>query len=174
MLSIQHDAPVPNFEVDSHERTRVNALNSRIRLVWGLRLLAGALILGAVATVAAIALDVTPFVGVALTVAILVVGVPYTLVRYRRWGYEVQDDALVLERGVLTTVDTAVPYVRVQHVDTQRSPLERLVGLSRVVVYTAGSRGADVAVPGLEPERADELHARLRRLAVESEPEDGV
>jgi membrane protein YdbS with pleckstrin-like domain len=69
-------------------------------------------------------------------------------------------------------VNSVVPFVRVQHVDSQRGPIERLAGLSSVVVYTAGSRGADVTIPGLRPERAEAIQAELRRLATESEPGD--
>jgi membrane protein YdbS with pleckstrin-like domain len=67
-----------------------------------------------------------------------------------------------------------VPFVRIQHVDTSRSPIERLVGLASTVVYTAGSRGADVSVPGLETGDADDLRERLKRLAIRSESEDAV
>jgi membrane protein YdbS with pleckstrin-like domain len=63
--------------------------------------------------------------------------------------------------------------VRVQHVDSRKGPLERVLGLGRVVVYTAGSRGADVAIPGLLADRADDVQETLRRLAIESEPDDG-
>lgn len=112
--------------------------------------------------------------GLAVGVLGTVLGTVHALLLYRDWRFELQDDALYLERGVLTRVETAVPYVRVQHVDTQRSPVDRALGLSTVVVYTAGSRGADVTVPGLPPERAKRLRNELRALAVESEPEDAV
>jgi len=101
-------------------------------------------------------------------------GVLHALARFERWRYEVQADALYLERGVVTEIETAVPFVRVQHVDTQRGPIARLLGIASVVVYTAGSRGADVTIPGLTPDRADALRNRLRELAIESEPDDGV
>ncbi|MFW5948277.1 MAG: PH domain-containing protein, partial [Halolamina sp.] len=55
-----------------------------------------------------------------------------------------------------------------------RSPLERLLGLSTLVVYTAGSRGADVTIPGLTPEHASTLQQRLERLTIESEEDDAV
>lgn len=119
-------------------------------------------------------LSVSPLLGPGLAVVLLVLVVVYVQALYRSWGYRLDDDALELERGVITSVETAVPYVRVQHVDTQRGPLDRLFGLGRVVVYTAGSRGADVTIPGLEPNQARELRNRLRDLAIESEPEDAV
>ncbi|MFB6254405.1 MAG: PH domain-containing protein [Halobacteriaceae archaeon] len=109
-----------------------------------------------------------------LALVIFVLGVVHSIYRYRSWEFDIQDDALFLHHGVLTLVDTSVPYVRVQHVDTQRGPLSRLVGLSNVVVYTAGSRGADVTIPGLRPERATELREYLRDLAIESEQGDAV
>ena len=65
-----------------------------------------------------------------------------------------------------------------QHVDTQRGMVDRLFGLSQVVVYTAGSRGADVGIPGLLPKDADDIQEKLRKVAFESEVEgefgDGV
>jgi membrane protein YdbS with pleckstrin-like domain len=86
----------------------------------------------------------------------------------------VRDDAIYLERGVFTRVRTVVPFVRIQHVDSSRGPVERVVGLGRVVVYTAGSRGADVTVPGLTPSSADDLRERLKRLAIRAEGDDAV
>jgi len=100
----------------------------------------------------------------------------YMLRRYANWSFEMREDYLYLERGVIRKVKTKVPYVRVQHVDTQRGLVERIFGLSQLVVYTAGSRGADVGIPGLLPGDADELQEELRKVAVKSEEEfgDGV
>ena len=98
----------------------------------------------------------------------------HAVLYYRSWRYEVREDSLYLTRGVLTRVQTVAPYVRVQHIDARRGPVERILGLSTLVVYTAGSRGADVTVPGLTDDRADELQRALKRLAIESEEEDAV
>ncbi len=150
-------------------------LDPRVRYVWGVGVIARGLLVGIVATsVLAAAVPRWLPAGVGLAGLYVALGLVHTVYRYRRWRYELQDDALYIERGVITHVRTVVPYVRVQHVDTQRGPTERLVDLSRVVVYTAGSRRADVTVPGLMPNRADALQERLRRLAIESEPEDAV
>lgn len=114
----------------------------------------------------------TVTVGAFVLVAAL--GVLRSVLRYRSWAYVVREESLFLQRGVFTHVRSIVPYVRVQHIDTRRSALERLFGLSSLVVYTAGSRGADVTIPGLTPERATALQSRLKRLAIESEEEDAV
>ena len=103
-----------------------------------------------------------------------VLGALHAVLLYRSWHYVVRENSLYLTRGVFTVVQTVVPYVRVQHIDTRRSALERALGLSSLVVYTAGSRGADVTIPGLTPDRAETLQSRLKRLAIESEDEDAV
>jgi membrane protein YdbS with pleckstrin-like domain len=153
----------------------MESLNPRVRWLWVGGAAVGAVVLGAIAAVVVtVAVGRSPLLGGAVAVIVFALGATHALLRYRAFGYEVQDEALYIERGVLTQVRTVVPYVRVQHVDTQRSPLERILGLGSVVVYTAGSRGADVTVPGLEPDRASGLQQRLRRLAGESESDDAV
>lgn len=156
------------------------ALHPRVRVVW----LGGVLVLAAVALgLGLLALrlgderlpaSVWRWLVLGAAIAIALLGSVHAVLRYRVWRFALEDDALYLERGVITRVETAVPYVRVQHIDTHRGPVERLVGLSSVVVYTAGSRGADVTVPGLAPDRARRLRDRLRDLAVAAEPEDAV
>ena len=149
--------------------------HARVRLLWVARALVTAVVIAVIGYVVdrfALSLGVVLLaLGFAL-VAIL--GIAHALLYYRSWRFEIQDDALYLVRGVVTEVETAVPYVRVQHVDTQRGPLERLFGLSSLVVYTAGTRGADITIPGLTPERANGLRDRLRDLAIESEGSDAV
>lgn len=151
----------------------METLHPNVRIVWVLQVLVGAAIVGGILLVADAVLGVSPWM-VAVAVALGAVGVVHALLRYRVWGFVVEDDGLYLERGVLTRVITSVPFVRVQHVDSRRGPVERLVGLASVVVYTAGSRGADVTIPGLRPERAEQLREQLRELAIESEQEDAV
>ncbi|WP_049971047.1 PH domain-containing protein [Haladaptatus cibarius] len=153
----------------------METLNSRVRIVWFAGVLITTAFVGAVLfAVRRFVFDIAVWLPLALAVVIFVLGGIYTVFKYRVWRFEIRDDDLYLERGVFTRVTTVVPFVRVQHVDTQRGPIERLAGLGSVVVYTAGSRGADVTIPGLTPERASDLQRRLRNLAIESEYEDAV
>ena len=152
----------------------MNRLHPRVRLVWVARAVVSATVLGVVLGVAARIVPFVPTDVVALAGVVLLFGVVHAVLRYRSWEYEVRDDALYLERGVLTRVRTVVPFVRIQHVDSSRGPVERAIGLGRVIVYTAGSRGADVTVPGLTPTSADDLRERLKRLAIRAEGDDAV
>jgi hypothetical protein len=141
---------------------------------WILGAVVTAFVLAAIATVAAARFGLDPRLGPGVGATLTLLGLVHTLLRYRVWAYEVRADTLYLQRGVLTHTRTLVPYVRIQHVDTQRGPVERALGLSTLVVYTAGSRGADVSIPGLTPEEADDLQRRVKELAIEAEGGDAV
>ncbi|MFB6111403.1 MAG: PH domain-containing protein [Halobacteriaceae archaeon] len=150
-------------------------LEPRVRYEWLVGVVMTALVVGGLGGAAlVVGLDRSPVPALVVGGLILLVGVVHVIYRYRVWRFELRDEELYIRRGVLTQVRTLVPYVRVQHVDSRRAPLERAFGLASVVVYTAGSRGADVTIPGLTPERAAELQQRLRTLAIESEPDDAV
>jgi membrane protein YdbS with pleckstrin-like domain len=150
-------------------------LSPRVRVIWGLRAAASVAILTAIVSVGVVMTRFGPaWVPPVFGVLVLFLAIIWVQRRYRIWAFEVRPDALYLERGVVTHVRTIAPYVRIQHVDTQRSPLERWFGLSTLVVYTAGSRGADVAIPGLTPDEASDLQARVKQLAIEAEGGDAV
>ncbi|QSW98838.1 PH domain-containing protein [Haloterrigena alkaliphila] len=153
----------------------MESLHPRIRLLWIAKGAIASIVLGLLLVAVDRWLITVPTVAIAALVAVgLLLGIVYAVRLYQIWKFEIQSDALYLERGVVTFVETAVPFVRVQHVDTQFGPVERALGLSSVVVYTAGSRNADVRIPGLTPDRARELQHTLRDLAVESEADDAV
>ena len=82
-------------------------------------------------------------------------------------GYQIDDDGLRVRRGVLWRIVTHVPRSRVQHTDVSQGPLERRYGLGTLVVYTAGTDHARVAVPGLAHEVARALRDELRAERVD-------
>jgi membrane protein YdbS with pleckstrin-like domain len=153
----------------------VRSLSPRIRLKWYGAVLVLAAVLTAVAVGAVLTVGPVPlWVAGLVPVVVVLVGVVLVRFRYRAWTFRFRRDHLFLERGVITKVDTVVPYVRIQHVDTNRGPADRLLGLSTLVVYTAGSRGADVSIPGLEEAAAEEMQSRVKELAIDAEGGEGL
>ena len=150
-------------------------LDRKIRQWWIVSAALTGLVLGIVlGAVAFLALEII-WVGVPVALAFVIVGVVYAHYRYRNWLFEVHDDHLEIEYGVIRKVSVVVPYVRVQHIDTNRGAVERLLGLATLRVYTAGSEGADLGIPGLTRPRAEEMQAQLREKAIASDQgADGV
>lgn len=87
----------------------------------------------------------------------------YPSLSFDRWGYELRDEDLLIQRGVLFRSLTAIPTARVQHVDTRQGPLEQWIGLARVQIYTAAGMGADGIIPGLDLRDAEALRDELVR-----------
>lgn len=81
--------------------------------------------------------------------------------RYRRWTWQLTEHDLIIDRGVVFHLNRIVPRVRVQHVDLSSGPLDRLLGLRQVAIYTAGTREADATIPGLEADVAESLRRAL-------------
>ncbi|BCK53434.1 PH domain-containing protein [Nocardia wallacei] len=97
-----------------------------------------------------------------VSAAVSVVAVPLWRYAVHRW--EVTGEAVYTRTGWLTQESRVAPITRVQTVDTQRGPLERLLGLATVTVTTASSAGA-VRISALDRPVAEQTVARLTRIA---------
>lgn len=154
--------------------TDERSLNPLVQIHWSVRVVFGGLIAGLIGSFGLLRLGYPSWWGGILVGVLLLLGVTWVFLYYRVWMYQVQADAIYLERGVVTHVRSLVPYVRIQHVDTSRSPIERVLGLSTLVIYTAGSRGADITIPGLLPDEARDLQRRVKELAIEADGDDAL
>lgn len=80
---------------------------------------------------------------------------------YEYSSYRLDADGLEIRRGVVWRRVINVPRTRVQHTDVSQGPIERSHGLSTLVVHTAGTDHAQVALPGLSRENAFALRDQL-------------
>lgn len=110
----------------------------------------------------------TFIIPVLLVAAIAILRVP--LRRYEAKGYAMSGDRLRVVRGIMFRSDTVVPFGRVQHIDVNQGPLERLYDLATITVHTAGSHNASVHLPGLANDDAvamrEEIRAHIKREAL--------
>ena len=135
-----------------------HVLRARLALVW------------VPIVVAAIVLDRTaldgsplqggPSVAAPLFALIAVLMAPQRI--YARLRYGMSERLLQVVRGWLFHTDTIVPFVRVQHLDVRRGPLDKMFGTASLVVHTAGTHNSTVAIPGLAPARAAEMRDIIR------------
>lgn len=79
-------------------------------------------------------------------------------VSYRRTQYCLKEDCIIIRSGVFWKMETMVPKSRIQHTDIAQGPLQRSYGISDLIIHTAGTRFAIVALGGV----AQDLAARLR------------
>jgi membrane protein YdbS with pleckstrin-like domain len=151
----------------------MRGLERKVLFVWILQVTVFVAVVSLV-LIGAVVAEFLPGFVLAVIPVLEALGGVYMFFRLRNWSFELREDHLFLDHGVFTRTRSMVPYVRVQHIDTQRGPVYRMLGLSKVVVYTAGSKGADVRIPGLLRSDASQVQEKLRDLAIESEDMDAV
>ena len=97
-----------------------------------------------------------------ILLAIVLIGI-LPMKRYRSRGYHMADDRLRVVKGVMFHADTVVPFSRVQHIDVEQGPLERLFGISRLILHTAGTHNSSVTLPGLAHDNATAMREEIRQ-----------
>lgn len=130
------------------------------------RLQVAALINASVIAAAVLAFQITQIrigtqipVGIAwiLVVIAFVGGLAWPPISVPRKGYTVRDKDIVCKSGVFWQTVTAIPFNRVQHVETGSTPLDRRFRLATLQLYTAGSSGGDLKIHGLPADVAERL-----------------
>ncbi len=92
----------------------------------------------------------------------------WPLVSVPKKGYALRDRDIVYRSGVLWRSVTAVPFNRVQHVETASTPLDRRFGLATLQLYTAGSSGGDLVIHGLPAAAAERMRVFVLRRAADA------
>jgi len=83
--------------------------------------------------------------------------------RVRAWRYVEREDDLLVQRGLLFSRLSVVPYGRMQFIDVTAGPFERSFGLATVRMHTAAA-ASDARIPGLSGAEAARLRDRLAEL----------
>lgn len=106
----------------------------------------------------------SPWLAVPLLLLVgALIGAWFAWRRHRRLRWRLDDTGFAVRRGNWWQSESHVPISRVQHLDLKRGPIERSLGLSTLVVHTAGSRLATVSVSALDAQDGERLRDRLAR-----------
>jgi uncharacterized protein len=97
----------------------------------------------------------------------------YPGARYARWRWRFTDLAIELEHGVLVRQAEALPYFRIQQIDVNEGPIDRLLGLASLQVTSASATGS-VSLPGIAAQDAPGLRRALLARAAAAVGERGT
>ena len=92
--------------------------------------------------------------------------------RYDIKGYVIRTHDIAYRRGIFFRRVTTIPFSRMQHCEIQEGPMERLFGISTLLVFTAGGSSSDLAIPGLPPEEAGRLRNYILQKVNDAEGEE--
>ena len=96
----------------------------------------------------------------AIVFAILIV---WPLVAFPKRGYVVRDKDILFRKGVVWRSVTALPYNRIQHVETSNTPLDRKFELATLQLFTAGGASGDLKIDGISATTAEQLRIYILR-----------
>ncbi|HLC78655.1 MAG TPA: PH domain-containing protein [Candidatus Nanoarchaeia archaeon] len=71
-------------------------------------------------------------------ILLIIIAEIFARMTYNRWFYEIGQDNIRLERGIIWKRYSNIPYERVQNVDIHRGIIARMCGFSSVMIQTAG------------------------------------
>lgn len=95
-----------------------------------------AIILGTLSLVLLISLLILPF---------------YT---YKMYGYQINDEEVVIIKGVLVRTKTHIPIKRIQHIEKMQGPIQLMFKQASINIYTAGK---NESIMGLSSDVSNEV-----------------
>lgn len=75
-------------------------------------------------------------------------------VSFTKREYVLREKDISYKQGLIVKKITTIPFLRIQHVETDEKPLSRLFGLASLSVFTAGDSSDDLVIKGIKKETA--------------------
>lgn len=82
-----------------------------------------------------------------------------SVIAYFRYFFHLEDDQLVIQKGVFNRSLTKLPFERIQNLYIEQNVLHRLLGVVSLRVDSAGSSGHEVTIDALERGDAEAMRA---------------
>ncbi|TBX69944.1 PH domain-containing protein [Flavobacterium silvisoli] len=102
----------------------------------------------------------TFFLIIALIV-LLVLVIIFARLSFCKRGYVFRNHDVIYRTGIIATNTVIIPYNRVQHVALHEGFVARFFGLAKVEIFTAGGKGSDIQIPGIEKDKAEDIKQLL-------------
>ncbi|MFC3052945.1 PH domain-containing protein [Kordiimonas pumila] len=80
-------------------------------------------------------------------------------------GVALREHDIHFRSGVIWQKVISLPFNRIQHVEMESGPLERMLKLTTLKIYTAGGGSTDMSIPGLSFGRASKLRSYILQKA---------
>jgi uncharacterized membrane protein YdbT with pleckstrin-like domain len=109
-----------------------------------------------------------------LLLFVLVLGILFLVgwLTYKNYTFALGEDSLKIRRGILSKEEIAIPYRQIQDVDIERDLSFQMLGLSKIVILTAGhedekdsSDESEGILPAIDKDLASWLQSELLKRA---------
>lgn len=137
-------------------------LNKKVRTIWIIRNLFFALLVSLLIIPTLFSGEILVIVGVAIPIAIIVaLLIIWPFLKYKLYSFGYDDKRIAINYGVLFRHRVIVPIRQIQDLHTYNGPIMSLMGLSGIIVSTAGS---NFSIAGMLNEDALQMVNELEAL----------
>lgn len=92
---------------------------------------------------------------------------------FHRKAYAIREKDVLYRTGYIIRRLHVCPFNRIQHCSVHSGVLERQYGLASISLFTAGSEGSDLRIPGLKEETAASLRDFImQKIRTDEQPAD--
>lgn len=159
-------------DIPKHEEVDYQAIATAYWNVILIRLLIRFLLFGAILLTFLVNIDpLSIYLWPALIVYLVLTGVNiyWQRMAFPKRGFAVRTHDILYRRGVLSTLQTIIPFQRIQHVAVNESFLARRYGLAQLQIFTAGGASSDIKISGLLREDAERIKSLIMLHIVDIE-----
>ena len=82
-----------------------------------------------------------------------------SIVSYFRYYFHLEDDRLIIQKGVLNQTRINLPFERIQNIHLEQKVLHRLLNVVSIRIDSAGSQGSEITIEALEREQAEAIRS---------------
>ena len=91
------------------------------------------------------------------TIVLTVFSAIWSVISYFKYYFYIQNDELIIEKGVLSKTKLNIPFDRIQSVNFQQNVIHQVLQVIKVEIDTAGSAGSEFALDALSVKKANRL-----------------
>lgn len=96
-----------------------------------------------------------------------------SILSYFRFYYQLTDEGLVVEKGIIRKSRIQVPFERIQSVNIEQGILHQAFNIVKLDIDTAGSKGSELSITALDKSMANEIRAYIFERKGSKMTEDG-
>jgi len=93
-----------------------------------------------------------------------------SIISYFRYYFHLEDDRLIIQKGVLNQTRINLPFERIQNIHLEQKVLHRLLNVVSIRIDSAGSQGSEITIEALEREQAEAIRSYVLAQKRESAP----
>jgi len=90
-----------------------------------------------------------------------VIGLVPSIISYFKYYYHLDDDALIINKGILKKVTLKIPFERIQSVNFKQSFLHQMLKVTELEIETAGSNDQESQIDAIEIALAEDLRRQI-------------